>query len=136
MTLFDTKKGTLNFRDGKWLGYRQKKLEAIFYLNKTENISSVTISTVIDIASYLMPPQQIEVWGGNNKTSLRLLKRINPQQPSKEKPAYLMGYDVNFPPANAKILKIIVTPLPKLPLWHKGKKGDKSWAFVDEIFLN
>jgi uncharacterized membrane protein len=134
-TLFDTKKGSVNFRDGKWLGYRQKKLEAILYLNKTESISVVTISSVIDIASYLMPPQTIEVWGGNNLASLRLLKRIQPEQPEKEKPAYLTGYDVTFQPLKVKILRVIVTPVSKLPSWHKGK-GTKGWAFADEIFLN
>ena len=135
LTLFDTKKGSLNFRDGKWLGYRQKKLEAIFYLNKPESISSVTISSIIDITSYLMPPQEIEVWGGNHPASLRLLKRIQPQQPSKEKPGYLTGYDLNFQHTKVKILKVIVMPLSKLPPWHKGNK-EKGWTFVDEILLN
>ncbi|MEP6947830.1 MAG: chitobiase/beta-hexosaminidase C-terminal domain-containing protein [Ginsengibacter sp.] len=135
LTLFDTKKGSANFRDGKWLGYRQKKLEAFLYFNNPRSISSVNISTVIDIASYLMPPQMIEVWGGDNLASLRLLKRIQPEQPLKEKPAYLTGYDATFQPVKMKIFKIIVVPVPKLPSWHKGK-GDKGWAFVDEIFLN
>ena len=82
-----------------------------------------------------MPPQAIEVWAGNHPASLRLLKRIQPQQPSKEKPAYLTGYNVTFHPVNVKILKVIVMPVSKLPLWHKGK-GDKGWVFADEIFLN
>jgi len=135
LTLFDTKKGSLNFRDGKWLAYRQKKLEAILYFNKPENISSVTLSSVIDIGSYLMAPQVIEIWGGMQPGSMRLLKRIQPQQPAKDKPAYLTGYDVAFHPVNIKALKVIVIPLPKLPSWHKGK-GDKAWFFVDEILLN
>jgi hypothetical protein len=82
-----------------------------------------------------MPPQTIEVWGGNNLASLRLLKRIQPEQPEKEKPAYLTGYDVTFQPLKVKILRVIVTPVSKLPSWHKGK-GTKGWAFADEIFLN
>jgi hypothetical protein len=135
LTLFDTKKGSVNFRDGKWLGYRQKKLDAVLYLHKPESISVVTVSSVIDIASYLMPPQMIEVWGGKNLASLRLLKRIQPAQPKKELPAYLTGYDLTFQPLKVSILKVIVTPVSKLPSWHKGK-GKKGWAFVDEIFLN
>jgi len=30
---------------------------------------------------------------------------------------------------------VVVVPVGKLPAWHPGK-GDKGWAFVDEIFLN
>jgi len=82
-----------------------------------------------------MPPREIEVWGGDNLKSLHLLKRLQPQQPLKEKPAYATGYDVTFEPTNIKILKVILKPLSKLPPWHKGK-GDKAWIFVDEVFWN
>ena len=135
VALHDRKKGSINFRDGLWLGYRVKPLEAFFYFDKEVKVSSVTISSIVDIGSYLMPPQDIEVWGGSSKTSLHLLKLLQPEQPSKEKPAYLTGYDVDFKTSALKILKVILKPLPKLPAWHKGK-GDKGWIFTDEIFLN
>jgi len=135
ITLYDGKTGSLNFRDGKWLGYRVQPMEAFFYFDKGVTASSVTISSIVDIASYLMPPREIEVWGGDNLKSLHLLKRLQPQQPLKEKPAYATGYDVTFEPTNIKILKVILKPLSKLPPWHKGK-GDKAWIFVDEVFWN
>ena len=134
ITLYDGKTGSLNFRDGKWLGYRVP-MEAFFYFDKGVKASSVTISSIVDIASYLMPPQEIEVWGGNDLKSLHLLKRLQPEQPLKEKPAYATGYDLTFEPMNVKILKVILKPLSKLPAWHKGK-GDKAWIFVDEVFWN
>ena len=65
-TLHDGKKGSINFRDGMWLGYRVKPLEALFYFDKEVSVSSVTVSSIVDIGSYLMPPQEIEVWGGNS----------------------------------------------------------------------
>lgn len=135
LTVHDGKIGSLNFRDGMWLGYRVQPMEALFYFNKEVNVSSVTISSIVDINSYLMPPQEIEVWGGKDKASLHLLKRIQPEQPVKEKPAYLTSYDVSFHPLDLKILKLILKPVPKLPVWHRGK-GDKGWIFVDEVFLN
>jgi hypothetical protein len=135
LTVHDGKIGSLNFRDGMWLGYRVQPMEALFYFNKEVKISSVTVSSIVDIGSYLMPPQEIEVWGGKDKASLHLLKRIQPEQPVKEKPAFLTGYDVNFNPSEIKVLKLILKPVPKLPVWHRGK-GDKGWIFVDEVFLN
>jgi uncharacterized membrane protein len=135
LTVHDSKIGSLNFRDGMWLGYRVQPMEALFYFNKEVKVSSVTVSSIVDINSYLMPPQEIEVWGGKNKSSLHLLKQLQPEQPSKEKPAYLTGYDVNFHVADVKILKLILKPVSKLPVWHRGK-GDKGWIFVDEVFLN
>lgn len=82
-----------------------------------------------------MPPQEIEVWGGETISSLRLLKRLQPVQPKKEAPLYTTGYDVDFQKSTLKVLKLIVKPVSKLPSWHKGK-GDKGWFFTDEVFLN
>ena len=135
ITIYDGKIGSLNFHDGMWLGYKAQPMEAYFYFDTAAGISSVTISSIVDINSYLMPPQEIEVWGGKDVASLHLLKRLQPQQPTKEKPAYLAGYDVSFKTANIKILKVIAKPVSKLPVWHKGK-GDKGWVFVDEVFVN
>ncbi|MEO8412627.1 MAG: FN3 associated domain-containing protein [Ginsengibacter sp.] len=135
LTLHDGITGSINFRDGKWLGYKAQPLEAFFYFDKEVSVSTVTISSVVDINSFLMPPQEIEIWGGNNKASLHLLKSLRPEQPSKVAPIYLTGYDVSFHRAEIKIIKVILKPVSKLPVWHKGK-GDKGWIFTDEIFLN
>ena len=107
----------------------------LFYFKNPTSISSVNISSVVDIKSYLMPPQEIEVWGGETISSLRLLKSLRPLQPKKEAPLYTTGYDVDFQKSTLKVLKLIVKPVTKLPSWHKGK-GDKGWFFTDEVFLN
>ncbi len=135
LTLHDGKIGSLNFRDGMWLAWRTQPMEALFYFDTEVKASSVTISSIVDINSYLMPPQEIEVWGGKDKASLHLLKRQRPEQPAKEKPIYMTSYDVDFAPSEFKVLKVILKPVPKLPAWHRGK-GDKGWIFVDEVFLN
>lgn len=135
LTLHDGKLGSNNFRDGKWLATHGTPMEVLFYFKNPTSISSVNISSVVDINSYLMPPQEIEVWGGEAISSLRLLKRLRPAQPSKEAPLYTTGYDVDFQKSTLKVLKLVVKPVNKLPSWHKGK-GDKGWFFTDEVFLN
>ncbi|MEO6187441.1 MAG: FN3 associated domain-containing protein [Ginsengibacter sp.] len=134
-TLHDNKIGSLNFRDGMWLGYRAQPMEAMYYFNKEAKVSSVTISSVINITSYLWPPEEIQVWGGKSEGSLRLLKRTQPPQPTKEGPSYLTSYDVNFAPSEIKVLKLIVKPVSKLPVWLNPKR-ERGWIFVDEVFLN
>lgn len=135
VTLLDGQKGEIYNRGGGWLGYRERPLQAVLYFSKPHAVSSVTVSTLVDIDGYIMPPQQIEVWGGATAAQLRLLARIHPQQPVKDKPNYMKGYDVPFKPVQAPVLKVVVKPLPKLPSWHVGK-GERGWLFVDEIFVN
>ena len=133
--LTDAQKGDLNFRSGKWIGFRGLALQAVLYFDTVQTISSVTVSSLVNIGGFIMPPQQVEVWAGNDPGHLRLIKRISPEQPVKESAGYMKGYELNFKPVQEKYLKVVVVPVGKLPVWHKGKK-EKGWVFVDEIFLN
>ncbi|MEP7144475.1 MAG: chitobiase/beta-hexosaminidase C-terminal domain-containing protein [Ferruginibacter sp.] len=132
--LADAQKGDFNYRSGKWLGFRTP-LQAVIYFDTLRTIASVTVSSLVDIGGYIMPPRQVEVWAGNDPGHLRLLKKIIPEQPVKAGPGYMKGYELNFPPVKEKYMKVVVIPVSKLPLWHNGK-GDRGWIFVDEIFLN
>ncbi len=135
-TLIDLAKGEVNnFKSRKWLGYKLNRMESLLLFNATVNIKSVTLSTLIDIGSYIMPPTSIEVWGGNELSQLKLLGRLTPPQPTAVTKGYLKGYEINFAPTRLKYLKVIAVPISMLPKWHPGK-GDKGWVFVDEVYVN
>jgi len=135
-TLIDLAKGEVNnFKSPKWLGYKLNRMESMLMFKQPVSISSVTLSTLVDIGSYIMPPQSFEVWGGNLPGQLTLLGRLVPPQPTAVVKGYLRGYEIKFPPTNQKYLKVIAVPVGKLPKWHPGK-GDKGWVFVDEVYVN
>ena len=135
-TLTDLIKGeAVNFKNGKWLGFRKNKMESLLLFFTPVTISSVTLSTLIDIGGYIMPPVSIEVWGGNDAGHLKLLSRITPQQPIKLQPSFLKPFELSFTPVKVKYVKVITVPVSKLPKWHPGK-GEKGWVFVDEVFVN
>ncbi len=135
-TLFNSKVGDTEFRNNKWLGYRETPMETYLLFKKPIKASSVSISTLVDIGSYIMPAASIEIWGGMNKNKLTLLKKIKPDQPKAVgMPGYKIGINAEFAAQNLSVLKVIVKPVPKLPLWHPGK-GDPAWVFMDEIFVN
>ena len=133
--LFDGKLGDMNFKSGKWLGFKETAFEGFLYFSTPITLSKVTINSLIDIGSYIMPAQQIEVWGGTSATNLTLLKTINPMQPTKIEPSYVKGFECNFSPKQVSVMKLVGKSVQKLPTWHPGK-GDKGWFFMDEVFLN
>ena len=138
VTLIDSKKGLAeNHSDVAWLGFREKPFAAIFYFDTAQMINSISISYDKSVQAYLMPPVEIEIWGGDNKNKLQLLKRASPKQPTKqEKDAVLVeGIKIDIEPAAYKCYKITAKNVAKLPVWHPGK-GDKGWLFIDEIFFN
>ena len=134
--LADAQKGDFNFRSGKWIGFKGIPMQAILYFNTARSISAVSISNMIDIGNYIMPPQQVEVWSGIDVNHLKLIKKINPAQPTTEDAlGYMRGYELIFAAVTTKCMKIIVVPVGKLPIWHRGR-GQNGWVFIDEIFLN
>ena len=134
-TLIDLAMGDSNFHSGKWVGFRMNSMEAMLVFDQPAAISGVTVSSLIDIGSFLMPPLSLEVWGGDDPEHLKLLNRIIPQQPVKMQKHYQKTYDLKFKTITVRYLKLIANPVSKLPKWHPGK-GQKGWFFTDEIIVN
>jgi len=133
--LIDGEKGETNFRSGKWVGFRKNRMECLLQFNTPVPVQSITLSMLIDIGSYIMPPQRIEIWAGNEAGKLKKISQLMPEQPAMVKPVFMKGYECKFDMQQVKYIKIIVIPVGKLPAWHPGK-GDKGWIFADEVLVN
>jgi hypothetical protein len=146
-TLIDGVKGDANLGNGKWIGFRNNSMEALMIFNHESEVSTVSVSSMVDTAGYVMPPLSLELWGGNDSAHLKLLNRITPVQPPKppkpqkkgeplkSQPPYLKLYNLSFKPTTVHYLKLIANPVIKLPSWHSGK-GKRGWFFVDEVIVN
>src|SRR5688572_1530951 len=138
MTLIDAKKGTAdNFGDPAWLGFREQPFTALFYFDTAQTIGSISISYNKSVQAWLMPPAEIEIWGGDDKNKLKLLKKLSPSQTTKKEKDIVRveGIKIDLEPSVFRCYKIVAKNLLKLPSWHPGK-GNKGWFFVDEIFFN
>ncbi|MCU7552200.1 chitobiase/beta-hexosaminidase C-terminal domain-containing protein [Chitinophagaceae bacterium LB-8] len=133
--LTDLVKGKTNFKLGNWLAWRDNRMETLLQFAKPTTVQSITLSTLLDVDSYIMPPTRIEIWGGADPKKLKLLSSMSPQQPTKSQPASMRGLECKFSPATLQYIKVIATPLAKLPAWHSGK-GNKAWVFCDEVIVN
>jgi len=134
-TLINGEKGESNLRSGKWLGFRRNKMEMLLHYAEPVTVSSVSLSSYIDIGGFIMPPVFIEVWGGTTGNDLVRLSHITPEQPDSVRSSYMRSFECNFKPASVRFLKIVAVPVGKLPPWHPSK-AQKGWFFTDEIFVN
>lgn len=134
-TLIDKEPAEKNFKNGKWLGYKDAAMVAFMYFNKPIGVSSVTYSGMVDIDRYIFPPLRVEIWGGNDRKKMKKLGVIYPDQPKKSAPSTLTGYTLTFNTTEVKYLQLTAVPVPKLPEWHGGK-GTPAWIFADEVFVN
>ncbi len=137
-TIVDSKKGTAdNFSDASWLGYKESPFSGLFYFEKPQSLSSITISYNVKVQSYIMPPTEVEVWGGSEKNKLKLLKKVFPKQTTKEdlNLTGIQGLRIDIPSGPQQYYKVVARNIQRLPSWHPGK-GEKGWVFIDEVFFN
>jgi uncharacterized membrane protein len=136
ITLADGIKSAKEQGSGKWLGYRDTDFQSYFFFKKPVNASNVTLSMWRNVGGYIFPPVHIEVWGGANEKSMKLLKVINPTMPDKTTANNDdLVFEADFAQQALSCIKIIAKPLGKLPAWHPGK-GEKAWVFIDEVLVN
>ena len=133
--LINLEKGETDFRSGGWLGYREK-MECLLVFREPVEVQNISLSTLVDVGSYIMPLQTMEVWGGSDPSKLKRLGIVKPAQPNTNQfYASRKGFECSFNPTTVKCIKLVVQPVSKLPSWHPGS-GDKGWIFVDEVLVN
>jgi len=134
-TIIDRDKSDENFASGKWIGCKENPMELLLLFNKPVDASSITLSMLQQIGAYIFPPSQVEIWGGGDKNHLKLLTKMNPQQPDKESGNETLAIKCSFNKTNLSCIRLLITPVRSLPAWHGGK-GEKAWIFLDEVFVN
>lgn len=134
-SLTDGRKGFTDIlTEPAWLGYRHNPFEATFEFDPTITLHKVVLSYADNNGSYLMPPEQVEVWSGSTEGTVRLIKTDKVEQPTGYRAQGLRFVTIELPEGHYPILKIVAHPVAKLPTWHTGK-GEKGWFFIDEVFF-
>jgi uncharacterized membrane protein len=135
-TLTDLQKGLSDFfREPSWLGYRENAFEAGFHFgSKPPVIEKVVLSYGDNLGSYIFPPAEVEVWGGEHKNDLKRVKLVKFEMPSSYRSNKVEALTISLEPSSHAYYKIIARPVNKLPEWHGGK-GQKGWFFIDEVFF-
>jgi hypothetical protein len=130
--LVDELRGSNDFRTGAWQGFRGQPLEAVIDLGKTQQINSISLSTLRDIKSWIFHPVSIEYFtSGDGKEFFAAgyhedYDWTNPNAEAREWPS-----DINV---QARYIKVVAKPLMNIPEGHLGE-GEAGWIFADEIII-
>lgn len=142
VTLYDNKKGFAdNFRgDIAWLGYKEDPFDALFSFDSPTQVSEIVISYAKNIPAFLFPPASAEIWAGNNKGQMKLIREVTPPQPAKAGSTMIEALKIPLDQARYSYYRVVIRPVPQLPSWHpanrKETKDKRAWVFVDEVFFN
>ncbi len=133
-TLIDRKSGSLNFRDGNWLGYNFGPVTVTIDLGKKKGIQEIILSTLTSTGAWIMPPHAIQSFfskDGKTFEEGQTLTIISPKDHTSGGKSY---YKVQNEAGKVRYVKLVIQPLKALPEWHPGK-GNPAWVFLDEIII-
>ena len=135
-TLIDGVRGGADFRTGDWQGYFGKDLNAIVSFDEPRELSSIGISCIRDIKSWIFYPTKIGIsysMDGKKYTKLPDLNYSEATSDDYEPKIKVCIQDLKKP-TKIKYIKYTVYNPGKCPAWHLGN-GNDSWIFLDELIF-
>ena len=137
VTLFDAKQGLPEFyRHPAWMAFRENDLVLDFsFEGEAPTIRNITLSFAHNNRQACFPPDEMELWAGNDPQNLKLVQRMNPPEIQPPGRGRIEGLNMELPPSGFKHYRLIAKPARKLA---DGSKPDKRtlWLMVDEVYLN
>ncbi|GAA0881363.1 chitobiase/beta-hexosaminidase C-terminal domain-containing protein [Algoriphagus jejuensis] len=133
-SLFDGIKGKTGHGSGNWLGFKDTSMELEIFIAENTSPNEISISLLLNEIAYIFPPENVEIWTGNQQGWQKLPNTDNAQSTKIEEVRFGM-LTFPLPETDFDKVKIRLRPISKLPAWHPGA-GAKGWVFVDEILLN
>ena len=138
-TFFNRKLGVLGANNpawaNNWAGVRDNDMGIISEFKKPVTVSSVGLHYMVEEDTGIFPPALVEVWGGPDRNSLKLITKFKAAMPVKGDRPSLKLIEGKFKPTTVAYLKIVAKPLAEMPKWHRNA-GKKALLLVDEMFIN
>lgn len=134
-TLVDGANGSVDFRDGNWIGLEGVDAELDIRLKEPQAIHQLGIRYLSHPGSWIFPPQgfTVEVSMDGEKYE-RVLSETLPQLQASSS-AEVKTHQVELEGVEANYIRYKVINQGRCPDWHAGK-GGKAWLFLDEVFFN
>lgn len=131
-TFFNKRLGVIGANNpawaNNWAGARDNDMGLVALFKEPVMLSSVGLHYMLETETGIFPPGAVEVWGGADENSAKLLLTIRPPEPPKGGKARLGMLEGSFRPHAVSYLKILVKP-------HRANK-DHHLLLIDEMFLN
>lgn len=135
LTLVDGLKGNHNYRTGRWLGFAGNDFEAVIDLQKSEEISKVSLSTCVEKGDWVFDARGFNV--SVSEDGKQFTEVFNEQYPAmtEKNPNQIYDHALEFSPVKARYVKVKALVEHSMPEWH-GAKGYGAFLFVDEIAID
>ena len=127
--------GTINFRDGRWMGFSGTDAVVEIDLGEEQMISKVGINFFEYGNAWILSPKQVTMFISSDGEKWKELYStqfdINPEGSEKD----ILRFEFHSAGLHrAHFIKVVAENAGPLPEWHDAA-GSDSWIFVDEIIV-
>lgn len=133
--LTDGRFGTSSFNTGEWLGFNGTPLVATIDLGSVQEISSVTVRTLIDTPNWIFDTRGITIEvSSDGKEFSKVAERKYPQMTGHK--SDIISHTIMFEKVSAQYVKVTAECEMDIPQWHGAGIGKVAFIFVDEIVID
>jgi len=133
-TLINGVLGSLDFADGKSLGYQGQDIEILIDLEKETIIHEIESRFLVKQGAWIFSPKKISFQlsaDGNDYRTIRIIKTGAAKEKANEE---FVTYSVLIKNQKARYIQLKIESINELPPWHPSA-GGKPWIFMDEIII-
>ncbi|MEO1259405.1 MAG: chitobiase/beta-hexosaminidase C-terminal domain-containing protein [Bacteroidota bacterium] len=132
--LFDLQKGSNNFHEKKWMGFRGDDVELLVEFSETVSFEKIIISALSNPNAWIFPPSGTEIFISKDGKYFYKIAQNQLEPPTKELQTGSFFSTINLTREESRFLKIVIKNTTEIPAWHPGK-GTPGWLFIDEILI-
>ncbi|MEO1259404.1 MAG: c-type cytochrome domain-containing protein [Bacteroidota bacterium] len=133
-TLHDLEKGSINFKDKKWLGFEKSHATISIDLGTKREVSRITVGVLEDTGAYIFSPKGLEVSVSENGNTFKTVSTASYPTAEGPLPPELKNITENFDSVKTRYLKVKVISNLYNPKWHPAP-GAPCWIFLDEVLV-
>ena len=130
-TLVDGLRGSLAFKDGRWLGFHGDDVSIVVERKQVKTLSKVGLGYLQKTKDWIFPPKAIHISISENGNDFQEVGAAHIVSTETMKPEIAV-FEKNIPPSSIRFIRYEVKNIGLCPEWHVGK-GKKAWLFIDEL---
>lgn len=133
-SLTDGLMGTTAFKDGRWLGFSGKDLNATIDLQEPVNVKEVTASFLCDPNSGIFLPPTVSVYTSVNGARFGLAGERRDTSGNIRGEPYLKKITIPIKGKKVRYVRVVARAFGKIPEGYLFT-GSMSWLFTDEVLV-
>jgi hexosaminidase len=128
-------RGTVNHRDGHWLGFEGDDLDALIDLGEVTTVRRIAAGFLHSMGSWIFLPVSVEYEVSLDGENFRTVAVLEPDLDPKHSESVVQEIPAGLEePVEVRYIRVRARNRKTCPDWHRGAGGN-AWLFADEIVV-